>query len=93
MVKRTAKRTGFGRIIGRSYLTPYEIKEGRILPLKDAEKLVSRRRKQGHRVTNEPHDGISLFSRIKFLKKKTKVHGEHKLIRVETKIWDIARKK
>ena len=93
MVKRTAKRTGFGRIIGKSYLTPYEIKEGRILPLKDAEKLVSRRRRQGYRVTNEPHDGISFFSRIKFLKKKTNVRGEHRLIRVEKKIWDIARKK
>ena len=81
------------RIIAKSYLTKRETKEGRIMLLSDAEKLVKRRRKQGYRVTSEPHDGISFFSRFKTLKLRTKIPGEYKRVRVETKIWDISDKK
>ena len=81
------------RIIAKSYLTNREVKEGRIMLLSDAEKLVKRRRKQGYRVESEPHDGISFFPRFKILKLRTKTPGEYKRIRVETKIWDIYDKK
>ncbi len=87
------RKSGFGRIIAKSHLTKGEVKEGRIWPLKEAEKLVKRRRRSGYRVTDEPHDGISLFPRISFIKKKTGVPGEFKRIRVEKRIWDISRKK
>ena len=81
------------RIIAKSYLTKRETKEGRIILLSDAEKMVKRRRKQGYRVTSEPHDGISFFSRFKTLRLRTKTRGEYKRVRVEKKIWDISNKK
>tara|TARA_R100001463_G_C3473131_1_gene216110 strand:+ start:259 stop:522 length:264 start_codon:yes stop_codon:yes gene_type:complete len=81
------------RIIAKSYLTKREAKEGRIMLLSDAEKMVKRRRKQGYRVISEPHDGASFFSRFKTLKLRTKTPGEYKTVRVEKKIWDISDKK
>jgi len=87
------RKEGFGRIIAKSYLTPSQIKEGRIWPLNEAKKLVKRRQKQGYLVKSEPHDGANVFPKTTFIENKTKVKGEYKRIRVEKRIWDISRKK
>ena len=88
------RRRDFGRIIGKSYLTPREIREGRYLPLKKAEQIVARRRKAGHLVIEEPHDFRPwAIKKVRELKLPTRVPGEFKRIRVEKKVWDIVRRK
>ena len=88
------KLRGFGRITGKSYLTPREIKRGWPLPLQKAEKLVTRRRKQGYVVHDEPHDFRPwMFKKVSEIKLKTKVPGEFRRIKVEKKVWEITRHK
>tara|TARA_R100001198_G_C5153695_1_gene161998 strand:+ start:513 stop:776 length:264 start_codon:yes stop_codon:yes gene_type:complete len=81
------------RIIAKSFLTKREIKEGRIMPLKKAKKFIERRRKQGYRIKEEPHDGANVFPRITTLKLKTNNPNEFKFVKVEKRIWDISEKK
>ena len=89
----TKRRFTFGRLIGLSYLTPHQIKEGRFIPLKKAEQIVARRRRAGHVVIEEPHDYYPwAFKKVEEIEVPTDVPGEIKRIRVEKKIWDIFRR-